>query len=227
MISRARRSIVFSEVARPCVVLLLPLLLVRCTAEQLSINTRGDFTFVRESGAAVTGLMEGRVYEEMMGEREFGDAWDVVTSAASPYDALAVTMSLVGDGSGDPVQFSAALVIALPAPIRRNAHYTIGSAFPPPVDAMPLYWNRWGRHDLRQEGVAEIALRTFDYRTVGMTIENDFVATDASGFIEVISRGAEIIELRLDLTATNADGARVRLYGDLRITPERYTPPFS
>lgn len=208
-------------------VLMLGLGAAGCAEEQLTINVRGDFTIVREDGSTEPLLMEGRLYEERIGRRAFNEAWAVVTRGAAPYDALALSLSSVGSGDGDPVPLLAGLVIALPVPLRRGDEYPIGGAFPPPTSDMPMYWNEWGRRDLGEPGVGEVALRTFDYHTVGMIIENDFVATDAEGTIEVIERRDDWIELRVDIVGTDGAGQTVRLEGVLDIRAERFTPPIT
>ncbi|HEX6306979.1 MAG TPA: hypothetical protein VFZ69_02260 [Longimicrobiales bacterium] len=213
------------RVARGTVVL-LALLFIQCSKEQLTIDVRGDFTIGRETGETAALLMEGRLYDEQTDRQSFNDAWAVVTRGAAPYEAIALTLTSVSD-SGDPVPLLAGLVIAIPTPLRTGASYTIGAAFPPPPDLMPMYWSIWGRRDLAAPATAEIALRTFDYHTVGMTIENEFIATAAAGSIQVLRARDDYVDLRLDLTATNAAGADVHLSGDVSIRAERYRPPIS
>lgn len=214
------------RVARGTVVL-IALLFVQCSKEQLTIDVRGDFTIDRETGETAALLMEGRLYDEHVDRQSFNDAWAVVTRGAAPYEAIALTLTSVGSGDGDPVPLLAGLVIAIPTPLRSGASHAIGSAFPPPTDLMPLYWSIWGRRDLAAPATAEIALRTFDYHTVGMTIENEFIATAATGSIQVLRARDDYVDLRLDLTATNAAGDEVHLSGDVSIRAERYRPPIS
>jgi hypothetical protein len=69
---------------------------------------------------------------------------------------------------------------------------------------------------------------SFDYHAVGMIVENDFVAESAVGTVEIVERyRGDHVVLRADIMLTAADGRTVRLRGDIRVSAERYTPPFS
>jgi len=209
---------------RNAAALLLPLLLVSCTEKQRTINARGEFTITRATGTAHLEL-DGRLYDNAINRAGLDQAWSVITRGTSPYDALAITLTTVGTGDGDPVPLLAGLVLAVPTPLRSGARYPIGYAFPPPAEPMPMYWSRWGGYDLRLEGTAEIALRSFDYHTVGMRVENEFIATGASGLIEVVDRDDDRVTLRLSLNATDATSGLVILEGELDLWTESYRPP--
>jgi hypothetical protein len=205
----------------------LALVLAGCGREQHTLVTSGELTEERGAGAAVLGL-EGRLYEGDFREAEFRQMWNAVTSAAAPFEGMALTLS--GGSSGESgVSRLAGMVLVTPLPLVRGARYTVGRALPPPaLTGMPMYWSSWGRRELQTSGQAEIAYRSFDYHAVGMITENDFVATSALGTIEVVERyrGDQVV-LRVDVTLTAADGRTVRLRGDIRVVAERYTPPFS
>ena len=125
------------------------------------------------------------------------------------------------------VALLAGMVLALPTPLRAGRSYAITSTHEPPggFDDLPMYWSVWGARMLREDDDAELALRLFDYHTQGMQIENDFVATAVTGSITIPARYDEVLEMTLDLTATDDAGEQVRLHGDLSVRGERYTPP--
>jgi hypothetical protein len=205
----------------------LVLVLAGCGREERTLVTTGVLTEERGASTAVMGL-EGRLFEGDFREAEFRQMWNAVTSAAAPFDAMALTLS--GGTAGESgVSRLAGMVLVTPLPLARGARYEVGRALPPPArTGMPMYWSSWGRRDLQTPGQAEIAYRSFDYHAVGMIVENDFVAESAAGTVEVVERhrGDQVV-LRADITMTAADGRTVRLRGDIRVVAERYTPPFS
>lgn len=193
--------------------------------EERSLNAYGTLTLERGT-AQVDVLMQGRIHDVHFPQGQFDDAWAAVTRGAAPWDALMITaINTVLEPRGE-TDLTVALILAAPLPLVRGASYDIGAAFAPPA-GMPLYWNAWGRRELARDGVGEVALRVFDYRPVGMEILNDFVATAATGTIEVTTATRDQVILRLDISATNAGGETVRLYGDLDLRGERYTPPIT
>ena len=64
---------------------------------------------------------------------------------------------------------------------------------------------------------AEISLHVLDYVSNGMRRLNDFVATQASGTIRVSQRSSDGFQLELDILATNAAGARIRITGPMKV----------
>jgi hypothetical protein len=201
------------------------LLATGCGREERTLSVMGSATVAREGLAGETVRLEGRISDTQLGP-EFSDAWAAVTRGATPYPALMLTVTDAWDGAADRSDLVMGLVLAVPTPLRPGAVYPIGGAFAPP-SGMPMYWRAWGRRDVAVPGVAEVALRTFDYRRVGMRVENDFVAAAASGAVQVVSAGREQVVLRIDIVATDAAGRRVVLQGELDIRPERYTPPIT
>jgi hypothetical protein len=208
-------------------VLLVLLAAAGCTREERTITAHSRAVTVDRPGAAPdVVVMEGRIWDTAMAPDAFDAAWGVVTRRAAPYDAFMITLERVREGIPGESDLLVGLVLAVPLPLVAGVQYPIGHAFAPPSD-MPLYWRFWGRRDLQTRGTAEVSLRMFDYRAVGMRIENEFIATAATGTIRVVTSNREQVVLRLDLTATNAAGERALLSGDIDIRAERYRPPIT
>lgn len=213
--------------SRRVLLLSLALLFAACGGEeQRSLNFRAALTVLRDGGE-IPLAMEGRLYEGLVSGPAFEDAWDVFTRGTAPYEGIAVTLGSTSTPGEEGSPLTAGLVLVLPTPLREGTRYAIGGAVPPPTSELPMYWSTWGQRALGDPDQAKVALRIFDYRAVGMRIENDFAATGATGTIEVVNRSKDYLELRLDVTATDAAGQTIRLRGDMSVAAERYTPPIS
>jgi hypothetical protein len=211
--------------------LLLPLLFVGCgPEEQRTVNVRGRFQVEREQGRPDLVELEGRAYEPRVPADAFSFVWDAVAGRGAAGGSSGVMLTLAGgsepDGAG--VIVLTGMVLVLPLPLHAGANYAVTATFPPPGGAaMPMYWVAWGPRPLARAGEAAVALRTFDYRTIGMRVENEFVATGVTGSVQVLRRYRDHVELRLDIVATDAAGGRLRLHGDFSASNERYTPPIT
>jgi hypothetical protein len=70
----------------------LALVLAGCGREERTLVTTGVLTEERGASTAVMGL-EGRLFEGNSRKAEFRQMWNAVTSAAAPFDAMALTLS--------------------------------------------------------------------------------------------------------------------------------------
>jgi hypothetical protein len=201
--------------------------LAGCTREERTINVYGGLSLERDGAAPTPIRLEGRLMDTLLPAAEFEAAWSAVTRQTAPFEALALSLHGGSDADAAGVAVTAGLVLLLPTPLRTGNSFAVGRALQPPGSGMPMYWNTWGGRPLAAAGVAEIALRVFDYHTIGMRVERDFVAVSAAGTITVLDRGRDWVDVRLDITATSADGSSVRIHGDIALRAERYTPPFS
>jgi hypothetical protein len=224
-----KRSFLRALLAASAVVV-LPLLLAQCGREELTVNVWGTFDVVREVGRNDVLHVEGRAYEPRVSHDDFKAVWDAVSRTGSGDGTRGVALTLAGGSDTDPAGVSVltGMVLVIPLPLARNASYPVTRTNPPPsATDMPMYWERWGEHALAQPGEAEIALRVFDYHTIGMQTHNDFIATGVTGTVRVLSRQGEHVEFRLDITATDAAGSQLVLRGDFSAAAERYTPPIT
>jgi hypothetical protein len=197
-----------------------------CTREQRTLTVEGALVVTRQSGGE-TQIFEllQRLYDTQLSPTDFERAWD----AAFGGDAIGTGLALSASGGGQPAAGVVPLLgleLVLPTPLSRGEVIPVSGTFPAP-QTMPLYWTEFGPHDLAVQGSAAIALRLFDYRSVGLVVEREFIATSASGTIEVVSIGDEHLELQLDITARNAAGEIVRITGPVSVRGERYRPPYT
>jgi hypothetical protein len=206
--------------------LVLPLVLAQCGREERSLITHGEFTAERSMAADAALQLEARVFDVEMPAADFDPMWRVVTRGSSAVPAIAVTLQGGGEPDASGMAVLAAMVLVLPTPLGNGAVWPIGRVYAPASEVeMPMYWHDWGPRELSGPGEAGIVLRIFDYHSVGMRVENDFIARTATGTVRVLGRGDDAVQLRLDITATNEDDATVRLHGDFQLRAERYTPP--
>ena len=206
--------------------LLALLVCAACGEEEKSLVTHGTFTVERPFATAATVEVEGRWFDSNASSSQFEPAWEAVTRGSSSAEAIALTLSGGTAANAQGMTVLTAFVVVLPTPLRAGQRYTIGTAIAPPSETdMPMYWHVWGPRAVTRAGEADVALRVFDYQTIGMRVENDFIARVATGTIEVLRRGEDLVELRVDVTAHDAAGRMLRLHGDFEVRAERYTPP--
>jgi hypothetical protein len=206
------------------------LLSAGCGREELTVNVRGSFQLDREVGRPDVVGLEGRAYHPRIREESFRFTWDAVKGRGGAGGTVGVMLTLSGGGSPDAagVNVLTGMMLAVPLPLTAGASYPVTGTFPPPGSAyMPMDWEGWGERQLDRPGEGLVALRVFDYHTIGMRVENEFIATAVTGTVQVTARYRDHVDLRLDITATDAAGRQLRLHGDFSATNERYTPPFS
>jgi hypothetical protein len=192
----------------------------------LSLNAHGTFVAERPFATAATMDLEGRWFDTQTSPAQFEPAWDAVTKGNTSADAVAFTLSGGTPADAQGVTVLTALVLVLPTPLQVGRRYAVGAAIAPPSETdMPMYWSVWGPRSTTRADQADVALRVFDYHTIGMRVENDFIARIATGTVDVVRRVDNSLELRVDITATDAAGRVLRLHGDVDVRAERYTPP--
>jgi hypothetical protein len=209
---------------------LAALLATGCGREERTVNVRGSFQLDREAGRPDVVGLEGRAYHPRIPEESFRFTWDAVNGRSGAGSTSGVMLTLTGGSQPDAagVAVLTGLMLAVPLPLAVGASYPVFGTFPPPGPAyMPMDWEGWGERRLNRAGEGEVALRVFDYHTIGMRVENEFIATAVTGTVQVTARSRDHVELRLDITATDAAGRQLRLQGDFTAGNERYTPPFS
>ena len=225
-----KKNFTFLRALAASVVVVLPLLLAQCGREELTVNVWGTFDVDREVGRNDVLHVEGRAYEPRISHDDFKAVWDAVSRTGSGDGTRGIALTLAGGSSSDVagVTVLTGMVVVVPLPLARNASYPVTRTIPPPsATDMPMYWESWGDRALARPGEAEIALRVFDYHSIGMHTQNDFIATAVTGTVSVLNRQGNHVELRLDITATDTAGSQLVLRGDFSATTERYTPPIS
>jgi hypothetical protein len=206
------------------------LLTAGCGREERTVHVRGSFQLERDVGRPDVVGLEGRAYHPRIPEEAFRFTWDAVNGLGGAGGTVSVMLTLSGGSEQDAagVAVLTGLMLAVPLPLTAGASYPVTGTFPPPGSAyMPMDWEGWGERRLDRAGEGEVALRVFDYHTIGIRVENEFIATAVTGTVQVTGRYRDHVDLRLDITATDAAGRQLRLHGDFAATNERYTPPFS
>jgi hypothetical protein len=207
-------------------VLLLPLLMA-CGREERTLNVQGSFEAAREVGGDVVLELEGRLPDNQLPTPDFNAMWDVVTRGSQAASGIAVTLHGGTPRDDTGLATLAGMILVLPAPLTAGATYPIERALAVPSQAMPMYWGHWGPVQLLSPGKADIGLRVFEYQASGMAVQNDFVAVQASGTVQVLRRRGQQVEMRLDVMASDTAGRAATIRGNFTLTPERYTPPIS
>lgn len=179
-----------------------------CGPDERSVLTSAEqgFTVSRGAGPAEPTTLNGSIFDRQLGPQRFQALWDVFAAGGQPYAGVAITAT--GGSAGQMV----GLVVALPTPVRSGGHVTVAGAFAPPAEPYVMYWSEWGPHALRTAGQAEIALRVSDFSPTG-GVTNVFVATSATGTIDVTAVEDHAFRLQLDVVATDGTGQTVRLQG--------------
>jgi hypothetical protein len=210
--------------------LLVPALLLlvgACGREQRTIDVRGSFDVQRQLGGAAVLALEGRLYQDDLPSSDFDAMWSIVTRGTQAASGVTVTLSGGSERDASGRSVLAGVILVMPTPLSTGATYPIQHALAVPAQGMPMYWSFWGPVHMLVPGRADVGVRIFDYHASGMVVENDHVAVAATGTIEVLRRLGQQVELRLDVTTTDAAGRQATLRGDFTISPERYTPPIS
>jgi hypothetical protein len=179
-----------------------------CGPDRRSVLTEAEsgFTVTRGARTAEPTTLNSSVQDQQLGTGQFQSLWDVFARGRQPYPAVAITAT---GGSGSQM---VGLVLALPTPVRSGQHLAVGAAFPPPDEPYVMYWSTCGSHPLRTAGQAEIGLRVSDFSPTGGPT-NTFVATTATGTIDVAEVDGHTFRLQLDVVAGDAAGETVRLRG--------------
>lgn len=216
-------------VALPLALALLPgACSALCGAEEertVVVQSDRSVTVTRGPGGAGQPMALEGTSHAGAGQQAFEDTWAAVTRGASLGGGVAITASTVRMPS-DTSTLLVAVALVLPTPLREGARYSVGGTFAPPsATDMPMYWSVWGSRPLPGANQAAVSLRSFNYLSVGMQTLNNFIATGATGTVEVTDRFDEGFSLLVDITTTDGSGRTVRIQGPLRVEGQRYTPP--
>ena len=194
--------------------------------EERTVATWAELQVVRGDGPPEPVHLEARWPEAYAARTDFERVWQVVAAGGAPVEAVAVTLTGGGEADAAGVALLVGMVLVVPTPIRPGESWSVtGTRVPPGEALMPIDWSVWGGRSPERAGEAEIALRMFDYHTLDMAQENQFVATGVTGTLSVLARHDEVVELELDLDVADGSGGVASLSGTLRIWGERYTPP--
>lgn len=194
--------------------------------EERTVVTWAELQVVRDDGPAEPVRLEARWPEAYAPGTEFERVWEVVAADGAPVEAVAVTLTGGGEADAEGVTLLVGMVLVVPAPIRSGESWSVtGTRVPPGGALMPMDWSVWGGRAPQRTGEAEIALQMFDYHTLDMARENQFVATQVTGTLAALARYDEVVELEIDVDVVDASGQVASISGTLRLWGERYTPP--
>jgi hypothetical protein len=188
--------------------------------EQLAVNASAiDPLTFNVAGRTTRLQVQGRITDREIDRAQFRALFDPLDgeSASTP----AIMFSL---GERDPATgelFS--LTLAVPATLQRGARYTVGEAFTVPV-GLSTDPGAFGGRALRVPGQAEVAFSTSLYSFPPPTNTLTFLATRASGTIEVTARRSESVELLLSLQLTDENGRTATIAGSVQANAERHGP---
>lgn len=194
--------------------------------EERTVVSWAELQVVRGDGPPEPVHLEARWPEAYASAADFERVWQVVAEGGAPVEAVAVTLTGGGEADAAGVALLLGMVLVVPAPIRSGGSWSVtGTEVPPGGDLMPMDWSVWGVRTPQRAGEAGVALRMFDYHTLDMARENQFVATGVTGTLSVLARYDEEVELEIDLDVVDVSGRVATISGTLRLWGERYTPP--
>jgi hypothetical protein len=188
--------------------------------EQLAVNASAIDSLTFVVGGRTTRLqVQGRITDREIDRTQFHALFDPLEGRSG--SAPAIVFSL---GERDPATGELfTLTLAIPATLQRGARYTVGEAFTVPV-GLSTDPGAFGGRAVRVPGQAEVAFSTSLYSFPPPTHTMTFVATRASGTIEVVARRSESVELLLSLQLTNENGRTATIAGRVQANSESNTP---
>ena len=192
-----------------------------CRADEeraVSVSSLGPLA-ITKNGQTSSVRMGGRVSEVQIARASFDELFSVIEGGGSAQRGGVLTLQ-PDQQSQDAMML---IAIAVPGDLRQFQRLAVGGAFDAPFRLSTE--SGFGVRTLTVPGRPDVAFRTGSYTFPPATFHTTYVATAAEGFIEVVRRSGESIELLLDVTVRNAAGEPVVLRGSVQAQAERYTPP--
>ena len=192
-----------------------------CGAEEqraVTVSSLGPL-LITQNGQTSSVRMGGRVSEAEIARAGFDELFSVIEGGGSAQRGGVITLA-PDQQSNDNLML---IAIALPGGLRQGQRLAVGGAFDAPFRLSTE--SGFGVRTLTVPGRPDVAFRTGSYTFPPATFHTTYAATAAEGFVEVVRRGGEWIELLLDVTVRNAAGELVVLRGSVQAQAERYTPP--
>jgi hypothetical protein len=129
-------------------------------------------------------------------------------------------VALTVNGTDAVTQELVTIVLALPVRLRQGDNYTVGSTFS--VDVGSITDTRlWGAHDLVDSNKADVAFVAVTYTFPPPVYTPNFRAVSSTGTIRVVDRTDGHLQLDLNLSFTDANGAVRTVTGDARADTEK------
>lgn len=193
-----------------------------CGAEEefaVTVSSVDSLTFTW-SDRTLRQQTGGRVTDRETTPAGFRALHDALEGRPHGVNGVAITLSERDPATNQMVTLS----IAVPAELRRGARYPVGGTYALPPGEMhgPI---AWGSRTLGSPGHAEVGFNTSSYSFPPPVHTYIYLATGATGWVEVVERGRGWMHLQLSLDFTDADGRVVRVTGRVQAQAERYTPP--
>jgi hypothetical protein len=112
------------------------------------------------------------------------------------------------------------LVLALPVTLHQGDEYSVGATFSIDVTS-PAQPGFWGAHDLAQSNKADVGFVVSTYSFPPPVFTPNFTAVSSTGTIRVVDRTRGHLQLALNLSFTDANGAVRTVTGDARADTEK------
>lgn len=192
-----------------------------CEAEEeraVTVNSLGPLVITR-NGQTSSVRMGGRVSQAEIARAAFDELFSLIEGGGLAQRGAVLTLK-PDQESQDAMML---IAIALPGDLRQGQRLAVGGAFDAPFRLSTE--SGFGVRTLTVPGRPDVAFRTGSYTFPPATFHTTYAATAAEGFVEVVQRGGEWIQLLLDVTVRNAAGEAVMLRGSVQAQAERYTPP--
>jgi hypothetical protein len=152
----------------------------------------------------------------------FDALWESLIEGSTLPAGQGLAITLTGRAPGNTQSLSRAVLI-LPTPLVRGRQYQITRAFPVPIGMQnpDVFGTRYlGREPLAQSGAGEIAFfygrREFVQGDPLAHEFAEFIATAASGSVNVSSDAGNELRVQIDVNLTDATGRTLRMAGELR-----------
>jgi hypothetical protein len=187
-----------------------------CGPEQHAITTSaGTLTLGGDIATRQIQYVIYRLTEPPASHDQFQFVFNTLEGSTNG-EGVALTLS----GTDATTQEIVTIVLALPVALRQGDVYSIGSTFSVEVGSATEA-RLWGAHDLAQSTKADVAFVVATYSFPPPVYTANFRAVSSSGTIRVVNRTNGHLQLQLDLSFTDANGAVRTVTGDARADTEK------
>ena len=191
-----------------------------CGSEQRAVTvSASDSLTVTRNGTTRKVEIVTRLDETQGSASSFDFVYNTIEGSRNG-EGIALTLSGVDPVSDEVVL----LVLALPVSLRDGDEYPIGATFS--VDAgVPSDPRFWGPHDLQQPNQAEAAFTIASYTFPPGVYTSTYRAAASTGTIRVTDRENGWVQMTLNLTFSDANGATTAVTGRVQANSEEFSPP--
>jgi hypothetical protein len=187
-----------------------------CGPEQHAITTSANLTMGGDIATRQIQYATYRLTEPPASRDVFQFVFNTLEGARNG-EGVALTLS----GTDAVTQEIVTLVLALPVALRQGDEYSIGSTFSVEVGSITES-KLWGAHDLAESNKADVAFVVATYSFPPPVYTANFRAVTSTGTIRVTDRTGGHVQLALNLSFTDANGAVRTVTGDGRADTEKF-----